>query len=129
MTLKRTFIFLSLIVIFVLSACGGNKYDETIDKVINQEIKDTKEDGMSTEGLTRDNAIIRVYDGGKYIQFAFYMDDQDRELTPYYYYEKLGDSYEEMSEMPGSGEGDRLGLDMKKADYEEVKGKETKLEE
>jgi len=34
-----------------------------------------------------------------------------------------------MSDMPGSGEGDRLGLDMKKADYEEVKGKETKLEE
>ncbi|QNU06727.1 cystatin-like fold lipoprotein [Peribacillus butanolivorans] len=58
------------------------------------------------------------------------MDDPDRELTPYYYYyEKLGNSYEEMSEMPGSGEGDRLGLDMKKPDYEEVKGKETKLEE
>lgn len=128
MRMKRIFIFLSLIMIFLLSACGGNKYDEAIDKVINQEVKDTKEFGYSTEGMTRDNAIIRVYDGGKYIQFAFY-DGPDSELTSYDYYEKLGDSYELMSKMPGSGEGDRLGLDMKKPDYEEVKGKETKLEE
>lgn len=53
----------------------------------------------------------------------------DSELTSYDYYEKLGDSYEEMSDMPGSGEGDRLGLDIKTPDYEEVKGNETKLEE
>ncbi len=128
MTVKRIFIFLSLITIFVLSACGGNNYDEAIDKVINQEVKDTKEGGYSTEGMTRDNAIIRVYDDGKYIQFAFY-DGPDGELTSYDYYEKLGDSYEKMSEMPGSGEDDRLGLDKKKPDYEEVKGEETKLEE
>lgn len=29
--------------------------------------------------------------------------------------------------MPGSGENDRLGLDRKTPDYEEDKGKETKL--
>lgn len=50
-------------------------------------------------------------------------------LVIYDYYEKLGDSYEEMSKVPGSGEGDSLGLDKKAPDYEEVKGKETKLEE
>ncbi|SCC39371.1 protein of unknown function with cystatin-like fold [Fictibacillus enclensis] len=104
-------------------------FSKRIDKVINQEIKHTKDEGMSTEAMTRDNAIIRVYDGGKYIQLAFYMDDPDRELTPYYYYEKFGDSYEEMSGMPGSGEGDRLGFYKKAPDYEEVKGKETKLKE
>lgn len=30
--------------------------------------------------------------------------------------------------MPGDGKRDRLGLDRKTPDYEEVKGKETKLE-
>lgn len=31
--------------------------------------------------------------------------------------------------MPGDGDGDRLGLYKKTPGYEEVKGKETKLEE
>ncbi len=35
----------------------------------------------------------------------------------------------EMAHMPGGGDGDRLGLYKKTLDYEEVKGKETKLEE
>lgn len=81
------------------------------------------------KNLLRNNAIIRVYDGGKYIQFAFYKKNHFRELSTFRYYEKLGDLYEEMSEMPGSGEGDRLELDKKMPDYEEVKGKETNLEE
>ncbi len=34
-----------------------------------------------------------------------------------------------MAHMPGGGDGDRLGLYKKTLDYEEVKGKETKLEE
>lgn len=127
MAVKRIFIFLSFIMLFVLSACGGNKYDEAIDSVINQEKNWHVKEGLDTKIITRDNAIIRVYDGGKYIQVAYYMDDS--ELTSYDYYEKLGDSYEEMSDMPGSGEGDRLGLDKKTPDYEEVKGNETKLEE
>jgi len=31
--------------IFVLSACGGNKYDEAIDSVINQEKNGMKKKG------------------------------------------------------------------------------------
>ncbi|PRR96059.1 hypothetical protein C6W24_15790 [Bacillus atrophaeus] len=34
-----------------------------------------------------------------------------------------------MSDMPGNGENDRLGLSKKTLDYEKVKGKEAKLEE
>lgn len=109
--------------IFVLNACGGNKYDEAIHSVINQEKKWHEKEGLDTKIITRDNSIIRIYDGGKYIQVAYYKDDS--ELTSYDYYEKLGDSYEEMSEMPGSGEGDRLGLDKKTPDYEEVKGEQV----
>lgn len=42
-------------------------------------------------------------------------DDSSRELTTFKYYEKLGDEYKEMSDMPGNGENDRLGLTMKKS--------------
>lgn len=121
MKVKKFFIFLSLIMILVLSACGGNKYDKAIDDVISQ-YKDYK--GKDTRiNVSRDNSVVRVYDEGKYIQIAFYMpDDSFRKLTGFKYYEKIGDSYERMSHMPASGEGDRLGLDEKKPDYEEVKG-------
>ncbi|MCY8493180.1 cystatin-like fold lipoprotein [Bacillus inaquosorum] len=124
--MKNLFIFLSLM--FVLTACGGNKYNDAIDDVINQ-YKEYKGDDTRIN-VSRANSIVRVYDGGKYIQFAFYMpDDSSRELTTFKYYEKLGDEYKEMSDMPGNGENDRLGLSKKTPDYEEAKGKETKLEE
>ncbi|MCY9233181.1 DUF4467 domain-containing protein [Bacillus spizizenii] len=126
--MKNLFIFLSLMMMFVLTACGGNKYDGAIDDVIYQ-YKEYKGDDTRIN-VSRANSIVRVYDGGKYIQFAFYMpDDSSRELTTFKYYEKLGDEYKEMSDMPGNGENDRLGLSKKTPDYEEAKGKETKLEE
>lgn len=126
--LKNLFIFLSLMMMFVLTACGGNKYNDAIDDVINQ-YKEYKGDDTKIN-VSRANSIVRVYDGGKYIQFAFYMpDDSSRELTTFKYYEKLGDEYKEMSDMPGNGENDRLGLSKKTPDYEEAKGKETKLKE
>ncbi|WP_407711686.1 cystatin-like fold lipoprotein [Bacillus inaquosorum] len=128
--MKNLFIFLSLMMMFVLTACGGNKYDDAINEVIDLDKKSAKESGADTSIYTRENALIRVYDGGKYIQVAFYLpEDHSRELSPYDYFEKLGDKYEEMDSMPGNGENDRLGLSKKTTDYEEVKGEETKLEE
>ncbi|MEC0592089.1 cystatin-like fold lipoprotein [Bacillus inaquosorum] len=128
--LKNLFIFLSLMMMFVLTACGGNKYDDAINEVIDLDKKSAKELGADTSIYTRENALIRVYDGGKYIQVAFYLpEDHSRELSPYDYFEKLGDKYEEMDSMPGNGENDRLGLSKKTPDYEEAKGEETKLEE
>lgn len=56
-------------------------------------------------------------------------DNSSRELTTFKYYEKFGDKYEKMTDMPGNGENDRLGLSKKTPDYEEVKGEETELEE
>ncbi|MDN4184931.1 DUF4467 domain-containing protein [Bacillus subtilis] len=125
--LKNLLIFLSLIMMIVLTACGGNKYDGAIDDVINQ-YKEKQDD--SDPIYRRDNALIRVYDEGKYIQFAFYLPkDSFRELTSYTYYEKVGDKYQEMDGMPMNGDNDRLGLSKKTPDYEEAKGEETKLEE
>ncbi|MDA1478028.1 cystatin-like fold lipoprotein [Bacillus changyiensis] len=125
--MKRIFIFLSIIMIFVLAGCGGNKYDDAIDSTINQYKEHLKKEGLTYSDVKRNNAIVRVFDEGKYIQFAFYLKDHSRKLSPYIYYEKLGDTYERMKRMPGNGERDRLGLDRKKPDYEEVKGKETEL--
>ncbi|MDQ1852703.1 cystatin-like fold lipoprotein [Bacillus stercoris] len=125
--MKNLFIFLSLMMMFVLTACGGNKYDDAIDEVINQ-YKEKQDD--SDPIYKRDNALVRVYDGGKYIQFAFYLPkDSFRELTSYTYYEKVGYKYQEMDDMPMNGENDRLGLSRKTPDYEEAKGEKTKLEE
>lgn len=44
--------------------------------------------------MERENALIRVYDGGKYIQLGFYSDDQKRII--YSYYETTGDSYKKI---------------------------------
>ncbi|AHZ14508.1 cystatin-like fold lipoprotein [Bacillus velezensis] len=98
-----------------------------INEVMKQEKKVRKEMRAESDEHKRDNAIICVYDDGKYIQLAFYQpEESSRRLTAYSYYEKLGDSYEEMAHMPGDGDGDRLGLYKKTPDYKEVKGKETK---
>ncbi|MED0870028.1 cystatin-like fold lipoprotein [Bacillus spizizenii] len=128
--MKNLFIFFSLLMMFVLTACGGNKYEDAINDVINLEKKTREEMGSDSDKYKRNNALIRVYNNGKYIQLAFYQPEGDsRELTTFSYYEKIGDAYEEMDSMPGNGENDRLGLSQRTPDYEEVKGKETKLEE
>ncbi|KAA6449361.1 cystatin-like fold lipoprotein [Bacillus swezeyi] len=124
--MRNVIIFLSLMIMFVLAGCGGNKFDDEIDKVISLEKKSQEEADLDANGIERENALVRVYDRGKYIQLGFYSDDQKR--LSYYYYEKIGDSYRELDHMPGDGTGDRLGLDRKTPDYEEDRGKETKLE-
>ncbi len=43
-----------VIMLFELTACGGNKYDEAIDKVINQEKKSLKEIDADNEDFTSD---------------------------------------------------------------------------
>ncbi|MED2942851.1 cystatin-like fold lipoprotein [Bacillus swezeyi] len=125
--MRNVFIFLSLMMMFVLAGCGGNKYDDAINNIIDQ-YQDKTEKAYEDDQIKRDNALVMVYDGGKYIQIAFYNKNSERDYYPYVYYEKLGDKYEEMNNMPPDGTGDRLGLDEKTPDYEEVKGKETKLD-
>ncbi|KUF26845.1 cystatin-like fold lipoprotein [Bacillus sp. G1(2015b)] len=125
--MKNLFISLNIVAFLLLTACGGNKYDDAIDNVIKKYKHSLIESGYDTEEVERDNALVRVYDGGKYIKFVFY-NDGSLNYTSYIYYEKMGDDYEEMANMPANGDGDRLGLYMKTPDYEEVKGKETKLE-
>lgn len=126
--LKNLFIFLSISAILLLTACGENKYDDAINDVIKQEKKTREETNIDSDEYKRENSIIRVYNNGKYIQLAFYK-PEDKKLTAFSYYEKLGDSYEELTHMPVDGDQDRLGLYKKTPDYEEVKGKETRAEE
>lgn len=112
---------MSVTFILLLTACTVVNMI-MINEVMKQEKKVRKEMRADSDEYKRDNAKIRVYDDGKYIQLAFYQPEE----TAYSYYEKLGDSYEEMAHMPGDGDGDRLGLYKKTPDYKEVKGKETK---
>ncbi|TWG82533.1 cystatin-like fold lipoprotein [Bacillus subtilis] len=127
--MKNLFIFLSLMMMFVLTACGGNKYDDAIDDVISQ-YKEERQVNNPNYEITRDNALVKVFDGGKYIQVAFYTPkDSNDELSSFSYYEKQGDEYTRLEGMSRTGENDRLGLSEKTPDYEESKGKETKLEE
>lgn len=112
----------------LLTACGGSKYDNAINEVIKQEKKARKEMRADSDEYKRDNAIIRVYDDGKYIQLAFYQpEESSRKLTTYSYFEKLGDSYEEMAHMPGIEDGDRLGLYRKQLIMKKLKVKKQKL--
>ncbi len=112
----------------LLTACGGSKYDNAINEVIKQEKKARKEMRADSDEYKRDNTIIRVYDDGKYIQLAFYQpEESSRKLTTYSYFEKLGDSYEEMAHMPGNEDGDRLGLYRKQLIMKKLKVKKQKL--
>ncbi|MEC3621112.1 cystatin-like fold lipoprotein [Bacillus subtilis] len=96
-----------------------------LDDVIN-----IKKNKMTVTLYIRDNELVRVYVGGKYIQFAFYLPkDAFRELTSYPINEKVGEKYREMDGMQMNDENDRLGLSRKTPDYKEAKDKETKLEE
>ncbi|WP_240683060.1 cystatin-like fold lipoprotein [Bacillus velezensis] len=118
---------MSVTFILQLTACGGSKYDNAINEVMKQEKKVRKEMRADSDEHKRDNAIIRVYDDGKYIQLAFYQpEESSRRLTAYSYYEKLGDSYEEMAHMPGDGDGNRLGLYKKTPDYKRLKARKQK---
>ncbi|MEC1264177.1 cystatin-like fold lipoprotein [Bacillus subtilis] len=122
-------LYFCLVLVTFLAACGGNKYDDAIDKVISQ-YKEEREANNPNYEITRDNALVKVFDGGKYIQVAFYTPkDSHDELSSFSYYEKQGDEYTRLEDMSRTGENDRLGLSKKTPDYEESKGKETKLEE
>ncbi|QIR31839.1 hypothetical protein BVELS4_00553 [Bacillus velezensis] len=59
---------MSVTFILLLTACGGSKYDNAINEVMKQEKKVRKEMRADSDEHKRDNAIIRVYDDGKYIQ-------------------------------------------------------------
>lgn len=57
--------------LFVLTACGGNKYDDAINEVIDLDKKSAKESGADTSIYTRENALIRVYDGESIFKLLF----------------------------------------------------------
>ncbi len=69
--------------------------------------------------------MVKVFDGGKYIQVAFYTPkDSNDELSSFSYYEKQGDEYIRLEDLSRTGENDRLGLSKKTPEYEEDKGEE-----
>lgn len=58
--------------------------------------------------------MVKVFDGDKYIQVAFYTPkDSNDELSSFSYYEKQGDESIRLEGMSRTGENDRLGLSKK----------------
>lgn len=78
--LKNLFIFLNIFAVLLLTACGGNKYDDAIDNVIKKYKNSLIEDGYDTDDVKRDNAVIRVYDGGNIFSLLSTM--MDRSIIP-----------------------------------------------
>lgn len=102
----------------ILVACGGGgEYDSDIESAINFHY-DYHGEQFISDYETRENGNIVVHDNGKYITLSFFMPENDMKETSPYYYEKAGDSWNEMPRY----EGERLIN--KTPDYQEQLGEE-----
>lgn len=72
--------------LFLLVACGVNKYDAAIDEVIEVYKEEAKSSAFYDESkLNREFSDVEVYDGDKYVKIG--------QKISYWYFEKRGDSY------------------------------------
>ncbi|MFB4212952.1 cystatin-like fold lipoprotein [Shouchella sp. JSM 1781072] len=118
--MKKSLITVFAILGLLLAACGGSEYDAEIEEVIDlYKNDDTAMMWMDEEQITRDNADISVYEGGRYIKIGFFdLEDEDKTVR-YEFYERNGDDYEWLPRMNQTD--DRLGLVNREIDYREQK--------
>ncbi|TES49151.1 cystatin-like fold lipoprotein [Shouchella lehensis] len=120
--LKKSLITVVVSLGVLLGACAGSEYDAEIEEVI--ELYKNDESAMmwmDEEQITRDNADINVYEGGRYIKIGFFdLEDEDKTVR-YEFYEKKGNNYEWLPRMNQTD--DRLGLVDMEPEHYEVKGK------
>lgn len=119
--MKKSLLSVVAVLSLLLGACGESEYDAEINEVIElYKNDDSAMMWMDEEQITRDNADISVYEGGRYIKIGFFdLEDEDKTVR-YEFYEKNGDSYEWLPRMNQTD--DRLGLADKKPEYREQKG-------
>ncbi|WP_166740204.1 cystatin-like fold lipoprotein [Shouchella lehensis] len=120
--MKKSLITVVVSLGVLLGACAGSEYDAEIEEVI--ELYKNDESAMmwmDEEQITRDNADINVYEGGRYIKIGFFdLEDEDKTVR-YEFYEKKGNNYEWLPRMNQTD--DRLGLVDMEPEHYEVKGK------
>ncbi|KQL57032.1 hypothetical protein AN965_10975 [Alkalicoccobacillus plakortidis] len=116
--LKKSLLSVVSLVGLLLAACGGSEYDAEIEEVIDlYKNDDTAMMWMDEEQVTRENADISVYEGGRYIRIGFFDLEDEEKTVRYEFYEKNGDSYEWLPRMNQTD--DRLGLIDREPDYHE----------
>ncbi|WDF05533.1 cystatin-like fold lipoprotein [Shouchella hunanensis] len=119
--MKKSLITIIVSLGLLLGACAGSEYDAEIEEVIDLYKNDeTAMMWMDEEQITRENADISVYEGGRYIKIGFFdLEDGDKTVR-YEFYERSGDTYEWMPRMNQTD--DRLGLADREPEYIEREG-------
>ncbi|AIC92710.1 cystatin-like fold lipoprotein [Shouchella lehensis] len=114
--MKKSLLSVAAMLCLLLAGCGGSEYDAEIEEVIGlYKNDDSAMMWMDEEQITRDNADISVYEGGRYIKIGFFdLEDEDKKVR-YEFYEKTGDNYEWLPRMNQTD--DRMGLAYKEPDY------------
>ncbi len=120
--MKKSLLSVVAILGLLLAACNGSEYDAEIEEVIDlYKNDDSAMMWMDEEQITRENADISVYEGGRYIKIGFFnLEDEDKTVR-YEFYERSGDNYEWLPRMNQTD--DRLGLADREPEYEEQMGK------
>lgn len=90
--MKRSLLIaLTLTVSFMLTACGGNSYDDEIESVIEIENEDLEKDSVETDIDTlerNDIEEVNVYNDGEYIELLYVIRGNSDTASPVYKYDK-----------------------------------------
>ncbi|MFJ7364618.1 cystatin-like fold lipoprotein [Peribacillus frigoritolerans] len=91
--MKNKCLFMLFILMFVLTACGGNEHDNAIDSVVKQKrnLLNSMRDDVSdfTQNLSREDCTIEVYNEGKYIKVYYPLTDSVTKKPPHCINEEL----------------------------------------
>lgn len=82
---------------FVLTACGGNEHGNAIDSVVKQKrnlLNSMRDDESDfTQNLSREDCTIEVYNEGKYIKVYYPLTDSSDEKTSTLYQRGADEEY------------------------------------
>lgn len=119
--MKKSVLGVGALIGLLLGACGGSEYDAEIEAVIDlYKNDDSAMMWMDEEQITRDNADISIYEGGRYIKIGFFDLEDVNTTVSYEFYERSGDTYDWLPRMNDTD--DRLGLADREPEYWEVRG-------
>lgn len=78
---KLSLVLAAILLVSVLVACGGSKYDEQINAVIKSENKSLTEVNEKERNLKRNECNFEVYKNGKYVYIHYPIEKGDNKLV------------------------------------------------